>query len=853
MAFGRSGFRASAWALFAIALVALPLVPLGRFGPEGLAPPPSAYPAPNRASPVGPAATPVPAVPAAPHISPDRARPLAAGSIGVPYSTVNVGNSPLGGVYDPADGYLYVSSSASNTVTILNGTASVATVAVSSKVVSSPEGGTYDPTTGMVDIVNVAAGSVTFLDGTNVNGSVAVGHDPYGAAYDGADREVYVPNYASDNVTILKGTQSVGSVALPAGAGPIAVAYDPADSEVYVTDYGLNSVSILSGSTVVGTIPVGREPGDLAYDAADQEIYVTGSISDNVSMIQGGSVVGTLTLGYPVWGATYDPADQLIYITDNYTDNVTGISGSQVVGVLPTEVGPYSVAYDGTNGCIYVMNEYADTVDLITTVLLLGPLGASPAGDPANTTDLGEIITFNASVSGNQSWSYQTGVGAPASLACANPPILSLAQGFVDDSCTPSAAGTFDVTLYVNATDRISLKTSLSFLVYPKFTLGLPVATEGGLKGVAGADLGLTVTWNLTPVGGTGQYSSISWTGFPSGACIGLTAAEPSCVFHKTGTINVYVTATDTNGATAYSAGLPFTLDTLPAATTPKADRTTADIGQIVNFTTKASGGSGTYTYTWLGVPTNCAKTNVPRLSCAPTASGIFQVGVQVTDTFGGTSAPSASVGLAIFTDPVAKAPVATPSTVATNEPFTVVVNVSGGVSTNETIQWNGLPKGCGNYSTVLAGTSLTCRTLYPGTYKVFVLVTDGDGFQTESPTTEITVTGSPPSNTTGGGNGSTLFGLPAADVYAGLGALVALVIVAIAVLALRRRPTETEEEEPPADETEPGEEEPGPYDEGEEAPPDEGVAEADGTYYEDEESAPPDADAPPDSDEGIW
>ncbi len=781
--------------------------------------------------------------------------PLVAGSIGVPYSTINVPNRPLGGVYDPSDGYLYVSSSASNTVTILNGTTIVGTVYDSPNSGASPEGGTYDPTTGMVDVVNYGIGTVTFLDGTNVNGTVTVGSHPYGAAYDGADHEVYVPNYGSNNVTILRGTSTAGSVALPAGAGPVAVAYDPADSQVYVSDYGLNSVSILSGSTLVSTIAVGNAPGDLAYDAANQEVYATGSTSDNVTMIQGGAVVGNLALGYPVWGAAYDPANQLVYLTDNGTDNVTGISGGQVVGILPTEVGPYSVAYDGTNGCIYVINEYSETVDIITTSLLLGALGASPAGDPANTTDLGEMITFNASLTGNQSWSYRAALGGPASLGCASSPSLSISQGFVDDACTPSASGTFDVTLYVNATGRLSLKTTMTFTVFAKFTLGLPVATEGGLTGVAGADLGLTVTWNLTPVGGTGQYTSISWTGFPGGDCVGLTASIPSCVFHRTGTINVYVTATDTNGATAYSAGLPFTIDTLPGATTPTANRTTADVGQLVSFTTKASGGSGTYTYKWLGVPTNCAKTSIPRLSCAPTVPGIFQVAVQVTDTFGGTSVASASVGLAIFTDPVAKAPVATPSTVATNEPFTVTVNVSGGVATNESIQWNGLPKGCGNYSTVLAGTSLTCRTLYPGTYKVFVLVTDGDGFQVESPTTEITVTGSPPSNSNGGGNGSTLFGLPATDVYVGLGALVALIVVAVAILALRRPPAGTaEEEEPPVEDTEPGEEEPGPDDGGEEAPLEEGEAEPDETDYEGtDEELPADEVPPAETEEGAW
>ncbi|MCI4359830.1 MAG: YncE family protein [Thermoplasmata archaeon] len=728
--------------------------------------------------------------------------PLASASIGVPYSTVSAQSYPFGAVYNPSNGFVYIANRNSASVTVLNGTALVANVAVS----AVPQGGTYDPTTHEVDISNYGSNTVTFIDGINVNGTVAVGRNPTVGAYDDQSKEVYVPNYGSNNVTILKGTQVVGWVALPAGSGPIAAVFDPADSDVYVSDYGSNSVSILSGTSVLKTIRVGIAPGDLAYDAANQEVYVTGSQSNNVTTLQGLSVVANTPLGYPVWGAAYDPSNQLVYLTDNGTNNVTALLGTQVQGILPTEGSPLGAVYDETNGCLYVTNAGTGTVDLFTTSLLIGAMDASPTGSPANSTDLGQTVSLNASIQGNQSWGFQTSIRVSAvGLGCASNPTLTLSQGVVFDLCTPTVSGKYTATLVVNATDRLTVTSSISITVFPRFTLGLPVATEGSHRGVGGTDLGLSVTWNLTPLGGTLQYTSVSWTGFPPGDCVGTAAPQPSCVFHKTGTVNVYVTATDTNGVTAYSAGLPFSIDGLPTVTTPVANRTTADVGQSIQFTTKATGGSGGYTYQWSGVPASCAKTSVPVLDCAPTSVGlgIFSVSVQVTDSFGGSSPVSRAVGLAVFTDPHAQTPVPSPQQVSTGELFTITVNVSGGVPNNETIQWEGVPSGC-SYSQPI-GTTATCRTNYPGTYLVFVTVTDGDQFQVNSPKIQIIVTGNAITNQTPGGTGPTVLGVPASEFYVGLGVVLLLLVVAGAAIALRsRRNPPSEAPGPPEESPEP-------------------------------------------------
>ena len=304
-------------------------------------------------------------------------------------------------------------------------------------------------------------------------------------------------------------------------------------------------------------------------------------------------------LGYPVWGATYDAANQLVYLTDNGTGNVTALRDALVVGLLPTDGISYGDVYDPTDGFVYVTDYQSMNVILINTALEIGNLTSSPTGDPANTTDLGETVELNASVDGNQSWNYSTSIHVlPTGMGCAVDPSLSISGGSVTDLCTPQAAGTYTARIFVNATVGVSVSTVVVFTVYPKFSLGPPVASDGALHGVMGTDLGLTVTWNLTAIGGTKQYSSVDWTGFPTGDCVGATSPTPSCVFKKTATLTIFVSATDTNGATASSTGILFPVNTLPSATTPSSNRTTVDVGQSVQFTTRASGGSSGYTFT---------------------------------------------------------------------------------------------------------------------------------------------------------------------------------------------------------------------------------------------------------------
>ncbi len=773
--------------------------------------------------------------------------PDASGNIGQVLTTISVGPDPLGVTADPSTGDVYVSNYDSNTVSILRGTSVIATVGVPTE----PVGGVYDPASGDV-LISCWDGVVTSISGTTVGASVSVGADPYAGAYDAQDGETYIPNYGSANVTILPGTGAATSVSLGKGTGPVAAVYDPSDEDVYVADDQASEVSVLYGSTLVATIPVGTYPGGLAYDAANQEVYVANSGSQNFTVIDGTSVAGNYALPEPVWWAAYDSEDQDVYFTGfEGSDNITAVSGTSVLGSLEVGTNPLGADFEPTNGVLYVSSSTFGEVAVVSTGLFLGPASISPNGVPANTTDLGETFYLDAPVNGNTTWSYQgwANVSSPG-LDCQAGAINvtsfggGLGTGEFNATCTPFATGNYTVDVTVNATGRISVVTAIDISVNPRLVMGLPVASYGKRSNLSSTDVGVHIGWNLSVSGGSGEYSTISWVGFPIGSCAGEDTSAPACTFTSPTSFSVSVSVTDTDGESAQSGSRSFSIVPLPTVETPLSNRSASDVGQLTGFNTTAMGGSGGYTYHWVGVPLGCASTLVPTLSCAPTAPGIFSVSVYVNDTNGGDSATSSPVFIDVFSDPNVPPPVATPAKVSTGEEFTVSINITGGPG-DDILTWYGLPSGGACYYINPTTSVEYCTTSVAGTYEIRVDCTDANGFTTVSPTLAVVVEQGVVNVGHGNnsGNGNTFLGLPAAEGYTVLALGIIVLVSIVAALAYRagsRPPEGASEDEvgpddggrPPADT--PSEEEAAPEEELETAeegnlsPVDGGEAEAD-------------------------
>ncbi|MDE1822015.1 MAG: hypothetical protein KGJ23_12430 [Euryarchaeota archaeon] len=466
---------------------------------------------------------------------------------------------------------------------------------------------------------------------------------------------------------------SQGGNALP--EIPVAVNKDP-----FLTPWTQNATSIDVGQSVTfSSYAAGGWPTyTFAAYQSSPNFGCSGYVSGNML---GVTCAPTAAGTYHIWGST--------------TDSVGGLS--------PTLYAPAVVVYGRTSVSI---------------------------GWSATTIDVGQTVTATATASGGTG-TYTSYAWTPSSvnLGCA----VSTTS---TDGCTPTASGSYTIGAKVtDSNGGVSpLATSGTLTVDSAVTASTPAPNKWSV------DVGGTVTFSTTPGGGSGTYSSYSWT--PSSTNLGCatsTTASITCIPTAAGSFTVSVTVTDSNGGTATSTSASYTVFAVPTATTPSANLTSVDMGQGVTFSTTVSGGSGGTTISWSGLTTiGCASSNISLLACVPTIAATSTITATVTDSNGGTST-SASFSFTVYADPTASTPVATPSTVEAGQATSFATTASGGHGTYS-YYWSGLPTGCSTSNV----DPLPCTPSAAGTSSVAVTVIDGNGYPVLSSALSFTVSAGP-------------------------------------------------------------------------------------------------------------
>jgi DNA-binding beta-propeller fold protein YncE len=279
-------------------------------------------------------------------------------------ATLPVGDEPLAGTYDPEDHGVYVANYGSANVSVLSAAVLVGTVEVG----RLPRSATYDGANGEVYVTNWGSANLSVIRGSQLVGWVKDGGDPYDAVYDGANGYMYVVNNPDvpdmlSSVTVINGTSIVGSADV--GLDAQTAVYDARNGDVYVVNDASDSLSVIAGTQVIATIPLWNvvastggtagSPGSSvapAYDTGTGEVFVSQYPGDNASVVAGTSVVGTLPLGRDPGGAAYDGRSGDLYVPNGGSANVSVVHppiyhlvSFQASG-LPSEVS-WAVTLDG--------------------------------------------------------------------------------------------------------------------------------------------------------------------------------------------------------------------------------------------------------------------------------------------------------------------------------------------------------------------------------------------------------------------------------------------------------------------------------------------------------------------------
>jgi YVTN family beta-propeller protein len=541
--------------------------------------------------------------------------------------------------YDTANGLVYVGLTDLQTVAMINGSSDK--IIGSSQTGISPVAIAFDSTDGQVFVANQVSGNVTVLNGSTgrLVTSIPVGELPSGVAFDGSNGFLYVSNLESKNVTVINATadRTVGSIPVNS---PLGIAYDPQNGFVYVSNWYSNNVSVINGSAdkVIASISTGAYPVAVTVAGLTGRVYVANSGSSNVTVINATTddVVGSISVGDDPSGIGFESGDGLLYVANAGSSNASVINGTtdQVVGSVALGSQPVGATYDDSNHCVYIANSHSGSVSVIgqplsASLTILPPVTdvGAPVGLVANGS--GGLPPVNYSYSwtfGDLGYAYETGNATSHIYAAPGPYTVNLT---IVDSHNSSARA--KGTVEVNA----------------------PPASATPLASSAAADVGQTVRFTTAASLGTPPYVAFAWSGLPAG-CSGTTASVTCSNLSVAGSFSISVTATDSVGGVSVSSGsLPFTVYGDPLVATPAANRSSADVGQRVQFATSEDNGSGGFVYNWTGLPSGCAPASTSRWeNCTFGGAGSSNVTVTVTDS-DGSQGVSGTLLFHVYADPV--------------------------------------------------------------------------------------------------------------------------------------------------------------------------------------------------------
>ena len=534
-------------------------------------------------------------------------------------ATVSVGTFPAAVAYDNRTDQVFVANWLSNSVTVISDATDqvVATVPVG----SAPQGLAYDWVNAEMFVANAWSNTVSVVSDKmdQVVATVSVGSNPFAIAYDPEACEVFVANFFDANVSVIAPGSNQVVATMPVGTGPAGMAFDAATGEMLVTNYFSANVTTLSGRTngEMGSVPAGFTPRGIAYDSGNGQVFVTDFHPGTVTILEYGFPVLFWSSGLPstvTWWLNM--TGQFPLCSVGPSGGLSTLSGSSIRTALPNGTYTYTVATPnaswGAPGGTLVVNGSGAKVPVAferfypTTFAQWG----LPSGTPwfVNVSGGASYRSATGTVSflqTNGSYVYSVSSADPQYVAAGGAytvngsaevrtvwfqqlqyGVVFLTEGlpfgaewFVNISGQPSASS-FSAALPPAMVDG-----SYTFTVattYPGYSAAGGSFTVAGTSQSIAIDFSpVTVAPSATPdptftgesttlsagaSGGSGTYTSVSWSGsVPTGCTLptGATNTSFACVpgRQSQGSYTITVQVTDSNG---YVATGSVTLTVLP-------------------------------------------------------------------------------------------------------------------------------------------------------------------------------------------------------------------------------------------------------------------------------------------------
>ncbi len=363
------------------------------------------------------------------------------------------------------------------------------------------------------------------------------------------------------------------------------------------------------------------------------------------------------------------------------------------------------------------------------------------------TVDVGQSVTFSASVSGGTSpYTYQWYLnGAPVGTDSASYSYTA--------TTTDLTAGSFTVSVTVtdSASNVVSSNTETV-----KVNSALVAPTASASKGAV--DQGQTSALSSTAVStGTSPYTYQWLQKAPGGSYVdvGTNSARYSFVTSgstATGTWSFELQVTDAASAvvTSNSASVKVNSALVAPTVIVSPSSWTMDVGQSKTFTATPSGGSGSYTrYQWYVGGVAQIGATASTFSYSPRSAGSYSITVTVTDSSDVPSPQSSPTTVQVNSAFVAPTASASKGAVDRGQTSSLTSVAASGGTTPYSYQWFEKGPSAGSYSSISGATSSsysfsTSTSTATGTWSFELQVTDAASAVVTSNSASVKVNAAP-------------------------------------------------------------------------------------------------------------
>jgi PKD repeat protein len=434
----------------------------------------------------------------------------------------------------------------------------------------------------------------------------------------GTYRATFYANSSANSTSV----NSTVSVTVVPALGGLSVSAAPNPSDVGVPIHFTDS---FSGGVAPFTLIWSAGSSDAFLDTTNSTVsYSTpgtyrlaANITDAVGKSEMGSVNITANPGPSSSGlrSSLNATDVGVPVTFSFTPIAGtppytyawefGVPGGSATGPSPSA----NFTYPTPGG--YRITAWAnDSVGASTTAsmnLVVSPLPNVSIGVGPSPADAAAPVHFVANSSGgtgpfSASWSFGDG-STSSSLA---------------PSHTFASPGNYTVSLQWTDSAGQSAFANSSLQVGPAVAVVLYVSN------ITPA-LGQSVLFTANVSGGHAPFEYV-WSQLPPG-CVSIDQPRIGCLPTQAGFYSVRINVSDAySGVTFTTVNVTVIFDFTAAVTTA------ASVGRPLWIAVTPEGGIGTIDYSYSGLPSGCVSADVRNLTCVPTQSGQFQVGITVRD-----------------------------------------------------------------------------------------------------------------------------------------------------------------------------------------------------------------------------